>query len=109
MRDVFALYRERAERVLREDTPTFETVDVDAWARERDYNGGDPGLVADELAANAEALAAVLDKVRPEEWMRPLVRKGETRDLLWMVRHVVHEGAHHLLDIGRTLRAARGR
>jgi hypothetical protein len=27
----------------------------------------------------------------------------------WMARNVVHEGEHHLLDVARALRAARGR
>ena len=31
------------------------------------------------------------------------------RPLTWVVRHTVHEGEHHLLDIGRVLRAASGR
>jgi hypothetical protein len=31
------------------------------------------------------------------------------RPLSWVLVHTVHEGEHHLLDIGRVLRAARGR
>jgi hypothetical protein len=31
------------------------------------------------------------------------------RSLSWVLVHTVHEGEHHLLDVGRVLRAARGR
>jgi hypothetical protein len=33
----------------------------------------------------------------------------EVRTLEWVAVHTLHEGKHHLLDIGRVLRAARGR
>jgi hypothetical protein len=36
-------------------------------------------------------------------------RSGELFTILGVGRFVLHEGHHHLLDVGRSLRAARGR
>ncbi|MEA2702181.1 MAG: hypothetical protein QOD63_126 [Actinomycetota bacterium] len=60
--------------------------------------------VADELAANAERLAASLEAVAPEGWHD---EGNEARSVLSTARRAVHEGNHHLLDIGRVLRAVR--
>jgi S-DNA-T family DNA segregation ATPase FtsK/SpoIIIE len=68
--------------------------------------------VLDELTANAEAMAADLEALRPEDWSRRAVYQypePTERDMAWLARHTVHEGHHHLLDVGRVLRAARGR
>lgn len=74
---------------------------------ERDYNSQNPADVAEELAVAAEALAARLERVPPEGWVRVGVRDNLEMTIDWMARNVVHEGTHHLLDIGRSLRAAR--
>jgi hypothetical protein len=74
---------------------------------ERDYNGQNPAAVAEELAVAAEALAARLESVPREGWVRVGVRDNLEMTIDWMARNVVHEGTHHLLDIGRSLRAAR--
>ena len=47
---------------------------------------------------------------RPRGWSREGVRRsGELFTILGVGRFVLHEGHHHLLDVGRSLRAARGR
>jgi hypothetical protein len=60
--------------------------------------------VADELAANAERLASSLEAVPPDGWHE---EGHEERSVLSTARRAVHEGNHHLLDIGRVLRAVR--
>ncbi len=60
--------------------------------------------VADELATNAERLATSLEAVPPEGWHD---EDNEARSVLSTARRAVHEGNHHLLDIGRVLRAVR--
>jgi hypothetical protein len=109
VRDVFALYQHRIRRALIEDHPRFRPVDPDAAAADGGYAGLDPATVADELAANAESLAVTLDGVEPDDWTRAGLRDGEELSVLWMARQAVHEGSHHLLDIGRVLRTVRGR
>ena len=112
VRDVFDVYAVRVQRTLMEDTPTFESMGRDERARNDRYNEQDPGAVADQLAGNAERLAGLLDDVDANGWERSAVNpypEPAPRTLLWMARHVVHEGSHHLLDIGRVLRSVRGK
>ena len=68
------------------------------------------GLKGDDLDANGDRLADAFAALSPADWERTFVyhEEGE-RTLLWVAQHTVHEGEHHLLDIGRVLRAARGR
>jgi len=111
VRDVFEVYTERVRRTLVEDTPTFESMRRDERAQDDRYNEQDPATVAEQLAGNAERLAARLDDVDADDWERTAVNpypEPAPRTLLWMARHVVHEGSHHLLDIGRVLRSVRG-
>jgi hypothetical protein len=42
-------------------------------------------------------------------WDRVGLRRGEERSVRFTARRAVHEGSHHLLDIGRGLRAVRDR
>src|SRR5262245_4846138 len=63
--------------------------------------------VADALAANAERFAATIETVPADGWGRVHLRRGEPRTVLFTGRRAAHEGNHHLLDIGRGLRAVR--
>ncbi len=112
VRDVFDVYTTRVQRTLVEDTPTFEPMDRDERARRDRYNEQDPGAVADQLAANAERLAELLGGVDADDWERTAITphpEPAPRTLLSMARHVVHEGSHHLLDVGRVMRSVRGK
>ena len=59
------------------------------------------------LAANAERLASTIEAVPDGGWDRVGIRRDEERSVLFTARRAVHEGSHHLLDIGRGLRAVR--
>ena len=108
-RDAFALYDERIRRALVEDAPAFKRANPDAVVADLRYNESDPGLVTRELEANAERLALTIEAVPDDAWDRIVYRDGEPLTVAWMSQHVVHEGVHHLLDIGRVLRTVRGR
>ena len=112
VRDVFGVQRERLSLALVEHHPTFPSKGMYRWPDERAYNSSVVDDVLDELAAGAEALAAVVDGIAGDAWDRPLVYsypEPADRTVAWLVRHTVHEGHHHLLDVGRVMRAARGR
>lgn len=112
VRDVFLVQRLRIERALVEDAPVFEPMGRDERAVDDRYNEQDRDVVADALAVNAEALAVTLAGVDAGDWTRTAIYpfpQPTERTLLWVSRHTVHEGTHHLLDIGRVLRAVRGR
>ena len=66
--------------------------------------------MADGLAERAEKLAAMVESTedasawaRTAEWDK---REGDFT-ALYFVRNAVHEGHHHLLDVGRVLRHVR--
>ena len=107
VRDVFAWYDERVRRSLVEDRPVAQGPDRDEVAETDRYNEQDPLAVADALAANAERFAATFEAVPEDAWGRVHVRNGEERSVLLTARRAVHEGNHHLLDIGRVLRTVR--
>jgi DinB superfamily len=108
-RDAFILSDYRIAKVLTEDRPSLRKGDRDRVAIERDYNGQEPAFVIDELAGAADRLAARLESVPADGWGRVGVRDDLEMTVDWMARNAVHEGTHHLLDIARVLRVARGR
>ena len=107
VRDVFSNYTGWIQLTLAEDRPLLEGPGPEELAELREYDGDDPVVVADALAANAESLAAVIDSVPEDGWDRVGLRRDEERSVLLSARRAVHEGSHHLLDIGRGLRAVR--
>ena len=110
VRDVIALWGGALHKVLTEDRPVVPSPDpsiADEAAAAADYNALDPTVTADELAANADRMARKVASIGADEWERVIVVGDEEMTALGVVRKVAHEGAHHLLDIGRSLRAAR--
>jgi hypothetical protein len=110
VRDVLDVFARRVQRTLAEDDPDYGWWDHEAAVADERYNEQDAGAVADALAANAETFASVLETVPPDGWDRTGRRRdGEPFTVLGLARFAVHEGRHHLLDVGRGLRTARGR
>ena len=107
VRDVFESYDRWIRQILAEDRPVLEGPGPDDLVTQRRYNEDDPVAVADALAANAEQLAATFEAVPAEGWERVGLRRDEERSIRLHARRAVHEGSHHLLDIGRGLRAVR--
>jgi hypothetical protein len=109
-RDVLAFYRERIERVLAEDRPVLVAVGFGSRPEEATYSSLDPGAVADELAAEAAGLGERLAGLDPGGWARVGLSSdgsGAERTVRVLAERVVHDAHHHLLDVGRSLRAAR--
>jgi DinB family protein len=112
LRDVLDVQRARLELTLAEDLPTFEPMGRDERVTRDRYNEQSPAEVVDQIAANAAAIADAFAALTPDQWRRRGIYgypEPRERDLAWIGRHTAHEGHHHLLDIGRVLRAARGR
>lgn len=107
VRDVFAAYDRWIGRCLNEDRPVLDGPTPDHLAAERRYNDDDPVAVADALAANVEHLAATVESLPAGVWDRVGLRRNEERSIRFTARRAVHEGSHHLLDIGRGMRAVR--
>lgn len=109
IRDVFSNYAGWIELTIAEDRPLLEGPGPEALAELRHYNDDDPAGVADAVATNAERLAAVVETVPDDGWERVGLRGDQERSVLLSARRAVHEGSHHLLDIGRGLRSVRNR
>ena len=109
IRDVFENYHRWIGQILGEERPVLEGPGPDDLAVERRYNEDDPSAVAEALAANAEQLAALVETVPADDWDRVGLRGDEERSVQLHARRAVHEGSHHLLDIGRGMRAVRDR
>ncbi len=110
VRDVLALFDGRIRRMLSEDNPEFESWDHEAAVEADAYEKQAPADVAAAIGTNAASLSATLTAVPDDGWDRSGTRSdGALFTVLGLGRYSLHEGTHHLLDIGRVLRAARGR
>jgi hypothetical protein len=108
VRDVFGLFDRRVSQILAAgDHPELEVIDHAAAVAGGRYAELDPVVLVDALAAAADGLAERLASVTGDDWSRWGTRQGEPRTVLEIAQRGVHEGNHHLLDIGRSLRAAR--
>ncbi len=107
IRDVFINYAGWIELTITEDRPALEGPGPEELAKLRNYNDDDPAVVVGAVADNAERLAAVVQAVPDDGWERVGLRGDHERSVLLSARRAVHEGSHHLLDIGRGLRSIR--
>lgn len=99
-------------KALVEDRPTLDWPDDEVLATRAPSEATDMTAAVDELAANAERLAARAERTDAGDWRRVASVRGGMDgevDALWLLRHAVHEGTHHLKDVERVLRAVRGR
>jgi hypothetical protein len=112
MRDVLMVQRERMARALVEPGFRPEPMRRDERVVELGYNAQDPVTVVDDLAAHSTALASFAENLSDDELALTMIYNYPAvaeRPLTWVLVHTVHEGEHHLLDVGRVLRVARGR
>ena len=110
-RDAIRFNGYMARRTLTEDRPTLPSPNPDQTANDSGYNDQDAAAVATELDERAGKLAAMVESTDPSAWDRTADWDGREGDFtaIYFVRNAVHEGHHHLLDIGRVLRHLRGR
>jgi DinB superfamily len=110
VRDAIRFNGYLARRALTEDRPTLPAPNPDQAAVDNNYNAEDPAAVAEGIEERASKLAAMVEDVEdPSSWARVAVWEGRDGDFtsLYFVRNAVHEGHHHLLDVGRVLRHVR--
>ena len=59
-----------------------------------------------ELAGAADAVAAAFAALGEDEWARTGIYNYPTRTertMVWLGRHTIHEGRHHLRDVDKIL------
>lgn len=100
VRDVFRRFDGRLVQLLSEPDPVFANWDQDATAVAERYGEQDPTVVADELLAAGEQLAARFDGVTGEQWRRPGRRSdGAVFTVDSLARYGLHDPVHHLWDV----------
>lgn len=107
-RDTLRVQRERIRQAIVEDCPEFVPMGREERVVADHYNDQDPRTVARELVSAANALAADLARLEPEQWERTCIYTWPTRSertVAWVGRHTVHEGIHHLGDFDRVVQA----
>ena len=108
VRDVLQVQEGRIKLALVEDQPAFAPMGREERVVKDKYNEQDPTQVAEQLSEAASALAQMLGSLDEEAWQRTGVYSWPTRQVRtvdWIGRHTLHEGRHHLWDIGRLLQA----
>ena len=106
VRDVLEVQRGRLLLALAEDRPTFIPMGRDERVTRDHYNDQDPLMVADELETAATAIGTEFAELSPEQWERTGIYNWPTsseRSMVWLGRHTIHEGSHHLRDIDAVL------
>jgi hypothetical protein len=104
VRDVLRVQGERLALALRADNPEFVPMGREERATLDAYNAQDPQTVLTELTEAANDLARVFGTLSPSQWSRTGIYNWptvESRTLLWLGRHTVHELEHHLMDLAR--------
>lgn len=100
VRDVYQLYLFRLDLMLTKKDPMFPNWDQDATAVEENYGGQQALVVADQIVAAAEALAARFDAVGGDQWQRTGRRSdGATFTVESFARYLLHDPEHHLWDV----------
>jgi S-DNA-T family DNA segregation ATPase FtsK/SpoIIIE len=89
-----------------EDRPSFARMYRDERVALCAYSEVSITSVLDQLEMAATLCALAFGAVEPNSWDRSLVYNwpsASEHDLAWLGRHTVHEGVHHLMDVGRVL------
>jgi uncharacterized damage-inducible protein DinB len=109
VRDVYATFLIRLHRARTEDHPTLDPMFGDLRAERLRYNDLAVDAVLHELALAASGFCDEIADTGDDEWGRRVRRlRGEDRTALWLVRHAMHEGVHHVRDIERVGRLGSG-
>lgn len=102
VRDVIVVFTGRFHRMLTEDDPLLENWDQDATAIESRYGDHDPRVVAGDLVAGGDSLAALLEGIPPGAARRAALRTDGSRFTIdSLARYFFHDVAHHLWDVAR--------
>jgi DNA segregation ATPase FtsK/SpoIIIE, S-DNA-T family len=106
VRDVFLVQRERVVLAQVEDRPSFVRMYRDERVPLCGYSTSSLETVVDQLRMAAELCGSVFAGLQESSWSRTFLYNWpstDAHDLAWLGRHTVHEGVHHLMDVGRVL------
>ena len=97
-------------KMVQLDNPAIaDPWDPDERAATRNYNEMEPRAALDWLQRAATASSDTLAGFSPDDWTRTGRFDFGEREVIDMVRNLVHEGVHHLRDVENVLRAVIGK
>ncbi len=100
VRDTCRIFRGRLELMRTLENPEFANWDQDVTAVADRYAEQDPGMVAGQLVAEAEATAEAFDAVSGSDWERPGRRSnGSVFTIRTFAVYFLHDVEHHLHDV----------
>lgn len=109
VRDVLDLFEARTRAMVAEPGVDLPVWDHEAAVTDDDYAAEDPATVAEQIADATSRYAGTLRGLDDQQWQATGSRDGDVFTVDSLARYALHEAKHHQLDIGRGLRAARGR
>lgn len=102
VRDVHRIFAQRLTLMLEQDDPPFASWDQDEAGVEGDYAHRSPAVVAGELLASADEVAAAYDAVPDDAWQRTGQRSnGAAFTVETLALYHLHDVVHHAWDVGR--------
>ena len=107
--DIFRVFDDRIRDTLAGREPDEPVIDWEGRVAAASPSAQREAVAAD-LADAADSLATTLAELNDDEWELPgTTGRGKQVTVAELATIAVHEGSHHLLDVGRVLRSARGR
>ena len=108
--DLLEAMTPQLSEIARKDNPHItDPISPDERAAEVRYNEMDPEQVLDWLQRSATTAADTADGLSADEFSRKATYPYGERELIDVLRNMVHEGSHHLRDVERVLRAVIGK
>ncbi|MBV8561436.1 MAG: DinB family protein [Acidimicrobiia bacterium] len=108
--DILEAMTPQLVEVVHKDNPNIDDpLSQDERAVDRAYNEMDPRAVLDWLQRSATTAADTAAGFSPDDWSRTAMYPYGERQLIDILRNMVHEGVHHLGDVENVLRAVIGK
>ena len=104
-----AMTPQLVEIVQKDDPRITDPLDQDQRAVDLAYNDMEPRDVLDWLQRSATTAEDTAAGFTPDDWSRKAEYPYGQRELIDVLRNMVHEGVHHLRDVEDVLRAVIGK
>lgn len=105
--DLLEWYGQRVRRASVADRPHLPAEDLQRWPEARSYNDRELETALEKIDEQASGLAAALQRLTADDWLRQADVDGADVTILTMVRDAVVQASDHLRAAERALRAAR--
>jgi DinB superfamily len=108
--DILEAMTPQLTEIVQHDNPSItDPISPDSRAAERRYNDMEPREALDWLERSSTKAADTVANLTPDDFSRKASYPYGERELIDVVRNMVHEGSHHLRDVENVLRAVIGK